>query len=94
MGMAQITAPVATAHEVDGSSRLFQFHFKGSHEGIFSHHGYAVASAVDLDADGEFIIGHGDVLLVASDIRGPKFDVRNVQLSTAELRYLILIPDI
>jgi hypothetical protein len=57
--MAQIAAPIATAHEIDGSGRLLQFHFEGSQEGIFGHHGHTVARAVDLDANREFIIGHG-----------------------------------
>src|SRR5215470_214002 len=65
MRMAQIAAPVATAHEVDGRGRLLQFHLEGSHEGVFGHYGHAVARAVDLDADGEFIIGHGGVFLAA-----------------------------
>jgi hypothetical protein len=64
--MAQIAAPVATAHEIDGGGGLFQFHFERSHKGIFGKHGHTVARAVDLDADSEFIISHGGVFLAAS----------------------------
>jgi len=64
--MAQITAPVATAHEIDGGGWLFQFHFERSHEGILGHHGHTVARAVDLDADSEFIISHDGVFLAAA----------------------------
>jgi hypothetical protein len=78
--MAQIAAPVATAHEIDGGRRLLQFHFEGGHEGIFGHHGYAVSHACDLDANGEFIIGHGGVFLVAAIPR------RTVTIRTAPFR--------
>jgi hypothetical protein len=69
MRMTQVAPPVATADKIDGGGWLFQFHFEGSHEGIFGHHGHAMARAVDLDADGELIVGHGGVFLVAAITR-------------------------
>jgi len=66
--MAQIAAPVTTAHEIDGGSRLLQFHFEGSHEGIFSHHRHAVTRAGDVDANGEFV-GHPGTSLAAASPR-------------------------
>jgi hypothetical protein len=64
--MAQIAALVTAAHEIDSRSRLLQFHFEGSHQGVFGHHGHAVARPGDVDANSEFVIGHVGVFLGAA----------------------------
>jgi hypothetical protein len=63
MGMAQVAALVAAADEIDGGIGLLQFYLEGSHKRIFGQHGYAVAGTGDVKPNGEFAVGHGDVIL-------------------------------
>jgi hypothetical protein len=98
--MTQIAAPIATADEIDGGGRLFQFHFEGSQEGIFGHYGDALARTVDLDADGEFIIGHGgfpsgNIRCRRSEVGGqrpaPEVDIRHL---TSEVPMTSEVPNV
>jgi predicted N-acetyltransferase YhbS len=63
MGMAQVAALVAAADEIDGGIGLLQFYLESGHERIFGQHGYAVAGAGEVKPNGEFAVGHGDVIL-------------------------------
>jgi hypothetical protein len=66
MRVAQITAPVAPADEVNGSRGLLQLRLESGHERILGGHGHAAADASNVEPNGEFIVGHDGVFLAAS----------------------------